>query len=118
MTLEVVLVAGPPVAWSVSLAEYAAPGAPPSATAEERDLGAITAGAPFYMEVEALDAFNNKCVDGCSGQGAMQGCSRSGAAPAQGVTAHNGPCSITCSALQCCPCIALNTFLPGTKWRP
>lgn len=54
MTLRVVPSPGPPASWSLSLVDYAKEGAP--------DLGVVECGKPFYLEVQALDAFSNKWV--------------------------------------------------------
>lgn len=56
--LDVTAAAGPPVSWTVSLADYS-PGA------QERDLSLIPAGQEFHLEIEAMDALNNKWVFGC-----------------------------------------------------
>lgn len=35
----------------------------------ERDLSRVECGQPFYLEVQALDRFSNKCGGGGAGRG-------------------------------------------------
>ncbi|GBF97420.1 hypothetical protein Rsub_09586 [Raphidocelis subcapitata] len=62
LELEVVLritaSPAPAASWSVSLVEY---GADAGRGGGERDLSQVECGQPFYLEVQALDRFSNKC---------------------------------------------------------
>ena len=60
--LEVTAVAGEPTCWSVSLVDYGKGAAGVAAAAAgEGNLSAIQCGVPFYLEIEALDSFHNRC---------------------------------------------------------
>jgi len=60
--LEVTAVAGEPTCWSVSLVDYGKGAAGVAAAAAgEGNLSAIQCGEPFYLEIEALDSFHNRC---------------------------------------------------------
>ncbi|GFR47072.1 hypothetical protein Agub_g8759, partial [Astrephomene gubernaculifera] len=67
IALEVHVVPGPPAAWGCSILESgAAAGGGPSQATEA--LGRVACGDPICLEIEAHDAYNNKC-SGWTGAG-------------------------------------------------
>lgn len=82
LSFEVHVVAGPPSAWSVSIVDGSGNsqaaaaqqqhhdgggggGGGPNADAASGDLSHIQCGKPFFLEIEAVDQYNNRCGCDC-----------------------------------------------------